>query len=80
MIYIQAGREHTITALEDETVAYCIHALRAADGTGDILDPAMIPAGVVNPLTAGLALPLVENPQTAGEIPASTGLENTDPT
>jgi len=46
MIYIQKDREHTLTALEDNTVAYCIHALRNPDGSGDILDPSMIPEGI----------------------------------
>lgn len=48
MIYIHKDKNHELVALEDNTVAYCIHALRDKD-TGEILDPAMIPAGV-NPL------------------------------
>jgi hypothetical protein len=43
MIYIRAGKEHRLEALEDNTVAYCIHPLRDPDGSGDILDPSMIP-------------------------------------
>lgn len=50
MIFIKANLEHEITALEDNTVAYCIHALRDGDGVDDILDPAGIPDGV-NPLS-----------------------------
>lgn len=46
MIYIHADKQHAIEALEDNTVAYCIHALRDGDGVGDIIDPASIPAGV----------------------------------
>lgn len=49
MIYISGEHEHEIVALEDNTIAYCIVALRGDNKTGDILDPAMIPAGV-NPL------------------------------
>lgn len=49
MIYIHKDKNHELVALEDGTVAYCIHALRDKD-TGEILDPAMIPAGV-NPLS-----------------------------
>lgn len=45
MIYIKADKNHELVALEDDTLAYCIHALRTKDGS-DILDPAMIPAGV----------------------------------
>lgn len=55
MIYITAGKEHYITALEDDTIAYCVHALRTGEREEDILDPAMIPEGVTNPLAAGLA-------------------------
>lgn len=49
MIYIQKDKVHELEALTDETVAYCIHALRDKE-TNEILDPSMIPAGV-NPLT-----------------------------
>ena len=45
MIYIQAGKSHFIEALEDGTVAYCVHALRDKD-TEEILDPDQIPLGV----------------------------------
>jgi quercetin dioxygenase-like cupin family protein len=45
MIYIHKDKRHELQALTDDTVAYCIHALRDKD-TGDILDPSMIPAGV----------------------------------
>lgn len=46
LIYIAAGKEHFMTALEDDTVASCIHALRTGEKEEDILDPSMIPAGV----------------------------------
>lgn len=49
MIYIHKDVNHELVALEDNTVAYCIHALRDMK-TEDIIDPAMIPAGV-DPLT-----------------------------
>lgn len=58
MIYIIKGKSHYLTALEDDTIASCVHALRTGDREEDILDPAMIPAGVENPLAAGLAQPL----------------------
>lgn len=45
MIFIHADIEHELTALEDNTVAYCIHALRDGDNVGDIIDPASIPEG-----------------------------------
>lgn len=46
MIYIKADCEHEIVALEDNTVAFCIHALRDGNGVEDIIDPASIPLGV----------------------------------
>lgn len=45
MIFIKADVEHEITALEDNTVAYCIHAIRDGDGVEDIIDPSGIPEG-----------------------------------
>lgn len=53
MIYIQKDCEHELVALEDDTVAYCIHALRTPDQS-EILDPTMIPAGVVPTSVAGV--------------------------
>ena len=44
MIYIRADKVHELTALADDTVAYCIHALRTNEG--DIIDPSMVPQGV----------------------------------
>ena len=44
-IFIKADLEHELTAIEDDTIAYCVHALRDKD-SGEILDPSMIPAGV----------------------------------
>lgn len=44
MIYIHADKNHELVALTDDTVAYCIHALRTHEG--DIIDPDMIPEGV----------------------------------
>lgn len=46
MIYIHKDKNHELVALEDNTVAFCIHALRDKDGSGDIIDPSMIPKGV----------------------------------
>jgi quercetin dioxygenase-like cupin family protein len=45
MIYIKAGKLHHIEALEDGTIAYCVHALRDSE-THDILDPDQIPIGI----------------------------------
>lgn len=56
MIYIHKDKVHELEALTDETVAYCIHALRNKENN-DILDPGMIPEGV-NPIS--LAGPLCQ--------------------
>ena len=58
LIYIAAGKRHFLTALEDDTIASCLHAIRTGDREQDILDPSMIPAGITNPFDAGLAKPL----------------------
>lgn len=42
MILIKAQFEHELTALQDGTVAYCIHAVR---GHPELVDESMVPAG-----------------------------------
>ena len=54
MIYIHKDKVHELEALTDNTVAYCIHALRDKNNN-DILDPSMIPDGI-NPID--IAVPL----------------------
>ncbi len=56
MIFIKAGKSHYIEALEDNTVAYCVHALRDKD-TEEILDPSQIPEGI-DAFRTNLARPL----------------------
>ena len=58
MIYIAKGKRHFLRALEDDTIACCVHALRTGEREEDILDPSMIPAGVDNPVYAKLVKPL----------------------
>jgi quercetin dioxygenase-like cupin family protein len=58
LIYIAKGKRHFLKALEDGTVACCVHALRHGEREEDIIDPEMIPAGVKNPLDAGISNPL----------------------
>ena len=41
MIFIRKGLVHQLEALEDDTVAFCIHALKDEDE--QIIDPGMIP-------------------------------------
>lgn len=45
MIWIHKDKVHELVALTDNTVAYCIHALRDKNDN-EIIDPSMIPAGV----------------------------------
>lgn len=45
MIWIHKDKVHELVALVDDTVAYCIHALRDKNDN-EIIDPSMIPAGV----------------------------------
>jgi len=56
MIFIIRGKSHFIEALEDNTIAYCVHALRDKD-TEEILSPDQIPEGV-NAFQAGMCKPL----------------------
>jgi hypothetical protein len=42
IIWINSEKRHELVALENDTVAYCIHAIRES---GEILDPDMIPNG-----------------------------------
>lgn len=51
MIYIHKDKEHEFTALEDNTVAFCIHAMRIGENVEDIVDPTMIPNGSVVPFS-----------------------------
>lgn len=46
MIFIKAEHEHELVALENNTVAFCIHALRKGNGVDNIIDPAAVPNGV----------------------------------
>lgn len=59
MIYISATKNHELVALEDDTVAYCIHAVRDRE-TGDILDPSMVPKGVHEGARINLVYPIVD--------------------
>ncbi len=45
IIFIRAGLKHEIQALEDDTICYCIHAIRDGERVEDIIDPADIPDG-----------------------------------
>ena len=42
-IFIKAGVVHELVALEDDTLAHCIHAMRDGSRVEDIVDPASVP-------------------------------------
>lgn len=45
IVFIPKNVVHRITALEDNTVVCCLHALHSKDNPGDILDGTVIPPG-----------------------------------
>jgi len=61
IIFIKAGVMHEFTALEDETLCYCIHALRDGDDVCDIIDPAGVPQGINPTGVFEAAKPLVKH-------------------
>jgi hypothetical protein len=61
MIFIRKGKDHELVALEDNTLAFCIHALRTGDRVEDIIDPASLPNGL--------------NPVDPSMIPNETGVQ-----
>jgi hypothetical protein len=58
-IFIKAGLEHELVAMEDDTVTYCIHALRDGDEVGDIIAPEMLPLGASEDQAFRVAQPLI---------------------
>lgn len=47
IIFIRAGFEHTLVAIEDDTICYCIHAIHDGERVEDIIDPSDVPVGGV---------------------------------
>lgn len=45
IIFIRKDHRHELVALEDDTLVYCIHALRDGDDLCDIIPPDAIPMG-----------------------------------
>lgn len=58
MIFIHKDYRHELTALLDNTVAYCIHPLRTGDKVEDIIDPQMLPKGINVPDIYDLVKPI----------------------
>lgn len=48
-IFIKAGVEHELVALEDNTTVHCIHAIRDGERVEDIVDPSSIPLSAAVP-------------------------------
>ena len=46
IIYIEKEKIHKITALENNTIVTCIHALRDGNETDDIISEDMLPKGI----------------------------------
>jgi quercetin dioxygenase-like cupin family protein len=43
MIFIEKDKTHSLTALEPDTLAFCIHPIRNGERIEDIIDPSMLP-------------------------------------
>lgn len=48
-IFIKAGVEHELEALEPNTTVHCIHAIRDGERVEDIIDPASVPVSAIFP-------------------------------
>lgn len=59
-IFIRAGVEHELMALEDNTTVHCIHAIRDGERIEDIIDPASVPVSSVLPPPAAYPMTLDE--------------------
>lgn len=58
-VFIKAGVEHELTSLEEDTVVYCIHALRDGADVCDIVPPDSIPLGATEGEAFMIAKPLI---------------------
>lgn len=61
-IFIKAGVEHELLALEDNTTVHCIHAIRDGERVEDIVDPASLPISTMFP--PDTAYPMTTNELT----------------
>jgi len=69
-IFIKAGVNHELLALEDNTVVHCIHALRDGERVEDIIDPASVPLHVGREFNETEFYPMTE------ELKKEMGMEN----
>ena len=58
-VFIKAGVEHELVAMEDDTVVYCVHALRDGSDVCDIIPPDSIPLGANEAEAFMVAKPLI---------------------
>ena len=56
MIFIKANTQHQLTAITDQTVAYCVHALRDPDTQEIISDEMALQAGNLYRYTQALVI------------------------
>jgi quercetin dioxygenase-like cupin family protein len=59
IVFIPKNVVHRITALEDNTVVCCLHALHSRDDPGEILDGTVIPPGTPPWALVTSAVPLL---------------------
>ena len=59
IIFIKKDAIHELTAMEDDTTCFCIHALRDGSDVCDIIDPNSIPFGAGEHEIFGIAKPLI---------------------
>jgi len=58
-VFIKSGVEHELIALEDNTVVYCIHALRDGNDVCDIIPQNSLPLGAAEEEAFRVANPLI---------------------
>ena len=77
-IVIRRDKKHRFTALEDDTIYYCVFALRDIDGQpiGDIVDPRTMPN--YTPYYSGIVGTPVGDVPLPSDVPSLTPPENVD--
>jgi quercetin dioxygenase-like cupin family protein len=62
IIFIRKDHRHELVALEDDTLCYCIHALRDGNDVCDIIAPDAIPQGAGSEMAFTVAKSLLNEP------------------
>lgn len=58
LVYVEKDLRHEITALSDDVVWCCVHAQRDKE-IGDVIDPDMVPDGIMTPELRAKLMPIV---------------------